>query len=212
MLLVDGTSLIERNLNYLARNEIDKIVINLYYKAEPLENFIKSLAVAEEIEICFSYEDELLGPGGGIKHALHFFDDKPFFAFNSDSFFEDSNDQNSCLTQLEAAWNPELMPTLLLTIEKQKAFGYYSAGDFDINEAGQLNQNNSTRRLIFTGASVMDYKIFEHYSERILQLSPTIYQALMKKNKLYGTIYQGKWYHIGDTRSYQEYTQLKTKI
>ena len=208
MLVVNAISLIERNLIYLVHNSIEKVVINLYYKADKLQEFVQSLAISKEIEICFSKEHELLGPGGGIKNALHFFNQKPFFVLNSDSFFEDTDKNNSCLTQLESKWNSDLMSTLLLTVKKQDAFGYYAKGDFDINEAGQLNQNNEVRDFIFSGASIMDYRAFEQYPETILQLSPTMYQALMKSDELYGVVYQGKWYHIGDIRSYQEYQGL----
>lgn len=79
MLLVHGTSLIERHLNYLYQHNIEKVVINTHYKGDILESFVKALPLYKKIEIHFSHEDELLGTAGGVKNALKFFGKDPFF-------------------------------------------------------------------------------------------------------------------------------------
>ena len=89
MIQVDDMSLIERIIRYLKSNGIKKIVVNSCYKAEILERFILSLEIVKDLEIIFSREEELLGSGGGIKNALPFFNNEPFFIFNSDSIFVD---------------------------------------------------------------------------------------------------------------------------
>ncbi len=147
MIQVDGISLIERTLAYLQQHGIEKIVINTYYKAEVLENFIFSLEITKKIEIIFSRESELLGTGGGIKNALHFFENKPFFILNSDSIFIDNNKNNSSFYQLEAKWNLfSDARMLLLLIDKEKSFGYWDKGDFDLGEDNRLNQNNEIKQ------------------------------------------------------------------
>ncbi len=204
MLIVEGISLIERALLYLKRNNINKVVINTHYKAEIFEEFVMSLPIAAELEIFFSREEILLGTGGGIKHALPLLGKEPFFVINSDAVFIDSKDKLTSFMQLQENWQSKIMPMMMLLARKNKAFGYWSKGDFDINEHNQLNQDQEIREFINPGLSVMDYRLFADYQEEVLQFSPTIYQDLIQKHKLYGSIYEGNWYHIGDTKAYYE--------
>lgn len=210
MLMVEDISLIERSLLYLKKNHINKVVINTYYKASLLEGFIRSLAINAELDILFSREDELLGTGGGIKNALSILGKEAFFVLNSDAIFVDDNLGDSSFIQLQKAWNPTFIPMMLLLTSKDKAFGYWSKGDFNINNKRQLDQKNEIRPFINTGLSIMDYRLFDRYSDRILQLFPTIGQDLMQNNQLYGCVYNGDWYHIGDVKAYDEKPVIKS--
>ena len=204
MLIVEGMSLIERALLYLKQNNINKVVINTYYKAEIFEDFVRSLPIAKELDLAFSREKILLGTGGGIKHALTLLGKEPFFVLNSDAVFIDRKNKPTSFIQLQKNWQPEFMPMMMLLARKNKAFGYWGKGDFDINGLGELNQEQEIREFINPGLAVMDYRLFADYQEEILQFFPTIYKDLMKKHKLYGSIYEGNWYHIGDSKAYYE--------
>lgn len=205
MLLVDGVSLIERHLKYLYKNGITKVVINTFYKAEVLEDFINKLPISADLNIFFSRESELLGTGGGVKNALPILGKDPFFVINNDAVFIDDDVGNSSLQQLEQNWKPKEMFVLVLLADKNRAFGYWGKGDFDINEQGLLTLNKEGGKFIHAGIRIMDYRAFENYSDKILQLFPTIYINLIDQNKLYGVIYKGKWFHIGDARAYETY-------
>ena len=209
MLVVDGMSLIERHLHYFFKNNIHKVVINTYYKAEIFEEFIRSLPIFAKLEILFSREGELLGTAGGVKNALSLLKKDPFFIVNSDAMFVDKDLSNPSFAQLESAWNPNIMPMLMLLAKKEKAFGYWGAGDFDQNEFGQLDQNNAVRSFINPGMYLTDYRLFSDYPDKILQFYPRVMQDLMAANKLYGQLYDGDWVHIGDAEAYYQYKDLK---
>lgn len=204
MLMVDGISLIERHLRYLHKNNIHKVVINLFYKGEILKNFVNSLPIASKLDIHFTQEDELLGTAGGVKNALSVLGKDPFFVINNDAIFIDDNN-NSALTQLERGWKQDIMPIIILLAEKDRSFGYYGKGDFDSNDQNQLTLNKEDGNFIYAGMSIMDYKAFDGYKEKILQFMPTIYQNLITEFKLYGCVYQGQWLHIGDMKAYETY-------
>lgn len=206
MVKVDGLSLIEHHLNYLDRNKIYKLVINSFYKAEILERFILSLPISKKFEIYFSREEELLGTAGGVKNALRFLGHEPFLIINNDSIFVD---EKPAIKLLEFSWNPEVMPMLILLCRKEDAFGYWSKGDFDKNDQGQLNQDNSLREFINIGMYVTDYRLFNNYNEAKLEFYPRVMKDLMEQNQLYGVVYQGKWFHIGDLEAYNQYTDMK---
>ncbi len=204
MLKVSGVSLIERHLNYLVQNNIKKVVINTYYKGEILEEFVKSLPVFKKLEIHFSRETELLGTAGGVKNALEFLEKDPFFVINSDAIYLDDNLNFPSFKQLEQQWRPDDMLALILLARKNRAFGYYGKGDFDLNNKMQLSFNKESGEFIHIGMTIMDYRIFENYSDKILEFYPTIYMDLILQSKLYGHIYQGQWLHIGDLKAYNE--------
>ena len=204
MLEVSGTSLIERHLNYLYQNNIKKVVINTYYKGEILEEFVKSLPVFLKLEIHFSRETELLGTAGGVKNALEFLGKDPFFVINSDAIYLDDDLNFSSFKQLEEQWRPDDMSALILLARKNRAFGYYGKGDFDLNNQMQLSLNKEGGEFIYIGMTIMDYRIFGNYQDTILEFYPTIYMDLISQSKLYGHIYQGQWLHIGDLQAYNE--------
>ena len=209
MLLVDGVSLIERHLNYLHKNNIHKVVINTYYQAEIFEKFVSSLPVFQKLQVYFSRENELLGTAGGVKNALHFLGKEPFFVINSDAIYLDDDPNFSSFTQLENNWQPDSMAILVLLANKNRAFGYYGKGDFDINQQNQISLNKESGEFIYAGMKIADYRIFENYPDKILQFYPTLYQDFMSKGKLYGCSYKGEWLHIGDTKAYNTYEPLK---
>lgn len=207
MLLVQGTSLIERHLNYLHRHKIEKVVINTFYKGDLLENFVKSLPIYNSLNIHFSHEDELLGTAGGVKNALKFFGKDPFFVINSDAIYLDDDSAPPSLSQLEANWYPDDMMALILLAKKDNSFGYYGKGDFDLNNKKQLSLNKEAGEFIHAGMTILDYRIFEKYSEKTLEFYP-IYQDLISQGKLFGCVYQGKWLHIGSLKAYNEMPDL----
>lgn len=207
MLVVDGVSLIERHLIYLHKNDIKKIVINTYYKAEILESFVKSLDISKQLEIYFSREEELLGTAGGVKNALKVLGKEAFFIVNSDAIYIDDNPSNSSFAQMEEFWDEEKMSMLILVSKKESTFGYNGKGDFNINENNQLLRNQEYRELVYIGMSITDYRIFENYPSKILQF-PELYKNMIVLGKLYGCLYKGKWLHIGDKKAFIEAPKL----
>ncbi|MGB4191190.1 MAG: nucleotidyltransferase family protein [Rickettsiales bacterium] len=204
MLLVDGVSLIQRHLQYLYKNNIHKVVINSFYKAEIFENFVKSLEITSKLDLHFSREDELLGTAGGVKNALKILGNEPFFVINSDALYIDDDATNSSFIQLENNWKDDSC-ILTLLAKKDRAFGYWGKGDFDLNHKNQITLNKEDGQFIHAGMQLMNYKVFENYPEKILQFYPTIYSDFIAKGKLLGFIYQGKWLHIGDVKAYETY-------
>ena len=208
MVVVDGMSLIERHMHYLIKNKIKKLVINTFYKAEILEKFITSIDIYKEFDqVLFSRENELLGTAGGVKNALKLLGNKPFFVINNDCIFID---KGNTFLQLESEWDPDITPMRILITKKENSFGYWLKGDFDIDALGRLDQNNEIREYINPGMYVMDYRLFDKYKEQKLDFYHNMFKDLMKENNLYGSIYNGNWFHIGDLKAYEIYTSNKS--
>ncbi len=82
---VNGVTLLERNLKYLAAQGVTDFIVNVHHFAGRVEEFLKSngnfglnVAISDERNL-------LLETGGGLRHASWFFDDgKPFVVYNVD--------------------------------------------------------------------------------------------------------------------------------
>lgn len=86
MALINGRPFLEYQLNYLESWGINRVILSVGYKSEIISNHFKDKYKSIEIE--YSYEDEPLGTGGGIKKAFEKVKGQYAFVFNGDTFFD----------------------------------------------------------------------------------------------------------------------------
>ena len=190
-------TLIEKIINKLEIKSFEKIVINIFY----LKNKIKKkLSNKFKTKIYYSDEKILLNTGGGIKNAIKILKAKEFFAINSDIIWEEKT--NSPFDQLNKFWNKDKMDALLLLYPKKK-----NRGDYSINKSNRIIIDKNSPKYIFTGIQILKSKIFIKKKEKIFPLFP-IYEQLIEKKRLFGLVYDGKWFHIGILESLKEYKKM----
>ncbi|HNB80461.1 MAG TPA: nucleotidyltransferase family protein [Chitinophagaceae bacterium] len=82
---VNGKSLLQRNIDYLAAFGINEIVINVHHHAEQIITFIEQIKTPN-VRFCISDErTELLETGGGLLKASSFLNGtEPFVMMNTD--------------------------------------------------------------------------------------------------------------------------------
>jgi len=108
LLQVNGKPLLEHVLTKLSDLELERVVINVWYLGEMIEDYVRQHRNKFNFEIHISHEEELLGTGGGLKKALPLIGQAPFLLLNSDSLWE--GDLQSFLStaaktdQQEATW------------------------------------------------------------------------------------------------------------
>ena len=120
-----------------------------------------------------------------------------------EGMYVDDDIKHSAFSQLEENWRLNNMSMLILLATKNRVFGYYGKGDFNMNEHKQLVLDKENGEFIHIGMTITDYRIFKNHPEKVLQFQ-NIYQNFMLKDEIYGYIYQGQWLHIGDIRAYNE--------
>ncbi len=84
LLPLNGTTLIDHQLRYLAKNNITNVAINLHHLGEKIRDHVGDGA-RFGLEIYYSEEPQILGTGGGIKKAARFFGRSPFVVLNADT-------------------------------------------------------------------------------------------------------------------------------
>jgi len=82
--IVNGKSLLQRNIEYLQHFGIREVVVNVHHFAGQIVDAIEihkgwgsNVRISDE-------SDEVLETGGGLKKASWFFDSNPFFVMNAD--------------------------------------------------------------------------------------------------------------------------------
>ena len=197
LIKIGGETLIEKMIKKLEIKGFKKVVINIFY----LKNKIKKeLTNKFKIKIHYSEEKILLNTGGGIKNAIKILKVKEFFVINSDIIWEEKTD--SPFDQLNKFWNKDKMDALLLLYPKKKKIG-----DYNINKSNRIISNKNKPKYIFTGIQILKSKIFLKKKEKIFHLS-SIYEQLIEKKRLFGLVYNGKWFHIGTLESLKEYEKM----
>jgi len=138
-----GKPLIDYAIDALIAAGVEKIVVNVHYKAAQLvEHLGRSPQRAPRIVI--SHEEIRLETGGGVANALADLGDEPFFVLNSDSIL--CGNPGTALKLLGADWRDDVMDACLLVCPKAQARGFDGAGDFFIEDGGKLRRALSLLR------------------------------------------------------------------
>lgn len=202
MVMVNGNSLIGHIIDHLYNYGIRKIVITCFYKAELLQDHVKDYATRyPALEIVFVVEDELHEVWGSIYKSLNFLDNKPFFLVNGDSYW--INKEHNLLASIEEKWQQMSMNAILMLSPIKNTLGYDGNGDFALGPNQEiLYQNINQRPYVYIGIQIID----PHFISNISLKKDTIFGIYkgLSYNLVYGTIYDGYWFHIGTPQSIEE--------
>ena len=182
MIPVAGRALIDHALA-LTKGFTHKVV-NLHYKGAMLEHHLEGQSVR------FSWErEQILDTGGGLRHAVPLLGNGPVATLNTDAVWTGPNP----LDVLCAAWNPDQMDALLLTIPTNRAVGRIGPGDFTLTNQGRLIRKGTQ---VYTGAQIIK-------TERLADISQTAFSLNLLWNMfdvdgtLFGVEHPGGWCDVG---------------
>lgn len=165
---IQNIPLLELIIRKLIATGVSEIIINTHHLPEQIVHFIlKNHSFGIHIE--FSHESEILGTGGGLKKASHFFDDnRPFFLYNVDIL---STINLSRMYQ----YHLENKTLVTLALQQRETSRYFIVDDAN-NICGHEDLDNrrtrlrrepsgSSRLMAFCGIHVISTKIFDYIEE-----------------------------------------------
>ena len=168
--LVNGKSLLERNLAYLKSFGIREVLVNVHHFAEQIRHAIivndgwgSNISISDESE-------EVLETGGGLKKAASFFDEGSFVLMNVD-----------ILTDLDLkkmiSFHQEKRPLATIAITNRKSSRYFL---FDKNDrlCGWRNTKNGEEKI-----SIPDLLLTEKAFSGIHIISPEIFPLIHQQGK-----------------------------
>ena len=191
---IAGLPIIDYTIEALQQVGVQDIVVNTCYKAEVIE---AHLSARTQPNIIISPEDTRLETGGGIKKALHHFNDEPFYIINGDALWQDAKpSHNGALTQLASLWDAEKMDVLLLCIDCNNFEAKEINGDYTISDNGRAKRRlDKTGSHMFTGLRICHPRIFEGCPEGAFSFLELMDKA-EANGRLYAGAYDGQWHHI----------------
>jgi NDP-sugar pyrophosphorylase family protein len=84
---IGGKPLLERHLEFLQRQGIERVVINAHHLAQQVQAFVE--AYAGRLEIVCLVEEHLLGTAGGVRNALPHLEPGPFVVLYGDVLIDE---------------------------------------------------------------------------------------------------------------------------
>ncbi|RIY01072.1 nucleotidyltransferase family protein [Aureimonas flava] len=198
---IRGKALIDYGLDALARNGVERVVVNVHYMADLMRAHLRK---RRDMEVVVSDEsDRLLESGGGIVRALPVLGDDPFYLVNSDTFWIDGYRDN--LDLLADLWNPEAADMSLLIAEMRQATGYEGRGDFTMDREGRLQRvaERDMSPFIYAGAGILKPEIFRDLPEETFSLN-RVFDRSIEAERLFGVRLDGLWITVGTPRAIAE--------
>jgi len=196
LLSVGSTTLIEHNLESLAKAGIKEVVINVCYRAQQIMHHVGD-GKRFGMDITYSYEpdERLMGTGGGIFQALPFLGNAPFLVLSSDVWtdypFAQLLDQPNGDGHLILVENPDYNPD----------------GDYCLLETGQLSTELSPK-LTYASFAMVHPRLFQNCQAGYYSIIPLLEEA-MTRNTVTGEFYPGQWYNVGTA---EELAKLQSAI
>jgi N-acetyl-alpha-D-muramate 1-phosphate uridylyltransferase len=189
---INGRSLLDHALDRLAIVGVERVVVNVHYKAPMV---IAQLARRDHPRIEISHEAELLDTGGGLARALPLLDEV-FFVVNSDVFWLDG--KHPALQRLAATFDPERTDVVLLLQRTATAVGYEGKGDYLIDPSRTPHRRGTCEvaPFLFAGIQLLHRRAFAGISDRVFS-SVRLFDHAETTGRLRAVVHDGEWYHVG---------------
>lgn len=187
---VSGVSLLDRTVDMGRSANLSPIVVNAHYLADQIQAHVQGLDIAVQIE-----HPDILDTGGGLKAALGHFPDSEVVTSNSDAIWVGPNPVETAL----AAWNPQRMDALLVTVSPENAIGRSQPGDFGVDESGQISRGGAA---IYGGIQIIKKSVVECFPGSAFSLN-SVWDVIIASGRAYATTYPGKWADVGTPEGIQ---------
>jgi len=205
-----GVTLLERAVWKLKQAGVEELIVNAHHFADQMVDFISQHDFGLPIRISLE-KDRLLDTGGGLKHAMHFFGNEPFFAYNVD-IISDIDLQKMyrfhCgqkATATLAVRNRETQRYLLFD-ENFQLCGKENIATNEKNLIPNISQNTYLQRFAFSGIHVISSEIFLFMPAKEVFSITELYLSAAQSQKIIGFLHnEGRWADMGKVEAVLNY-------
>jgi MurNAc alpha-1-phosphate uridylyltransferase len=189
---IAGRTLLDHAIDRLAQIGVERVVVNLHYKAEMLA---AHLTRRDHPRIALSREEELLETGGGVKRALPLLDPL-FFALNADVLWLDG--VGNVLSRLAHYFDGKKMDAALVMQRTVHAVGYEGHGDYFLDPLGTPRRRGEREvaPYIYAGIQILHRRLFDGIGDSVFSLK-RLYDRAEDAGRLGAIIHDGEWFHVG---------------
>lgn len=219
LLPVGNVELLKIILYQLKRIGIDEVIINTYYLADKMEEFIKVINLNPYAfpEVYIHYENKLSGSAGAIMKCKDFFDDKQRFLVVSGDILTERYTFEKTIQQYDGAAN---VCSVIVSKEDVSKFGVIVADKTGLVKEFQEKPEPSKAKstLINAGIYSFDFEIFSYIQQAqnanktdICDLAKDVFPLILSDEALYTHTVHTYWNDIGSIESYAQ-AQLDAKV
>jgi MurNAc alpha-1-phosphate uridylyltransferase len=201
MVKVGGKSLIDWTLDQLAVAGVPRAVVNIHHHAPMLA---AHLSHRQTPAILISDETErLLDTGGGVAKALPLLGEDAFLVFNCDAVIRDG--ATPMLARMANAWNEIDLDVLMLVHPRATAHGFDGAGDFFVDDGGQMTRRGTAAEApyVYAGAYIIHPRILADEPVEPFSMNK-IWDRAIAAGRMKALIHDGAWYHVGTPQAATE--------
>lgn len=203
LLPLGGQTLLERTLRNAAIAGVTDIHMSLYFRVDQFKEHIAQLQAndtqLQALSITVTEEEELLGTGGSVMHALKEFRNEPFFLLQSNIIWDEA--QSPLLSRMAAQFDPEAMDALAAILPIGKAPFYHGRGDYFYDAQTHLlryNYNEQEAPYVAAAVRLIQPSLFDRAPDGAFPFRTVLAQA-QETNRLSGIVHDGDWWAI-DTK------------
>lgn len=192
---VAGTTLLDHVLDQLRAAGVGRIVVNVHYLANQIEDHLA--AHAADFEVAVSDERSLLrDTGGGLIKALPLIGADPFYCVNADNWWIDEG--GNALVDMARAWDDAQMDVLMLVVPFAQAGNTQGIGDFDMDADGRLSREEPRRQrpFVWTGIQLLSQRIVADPPAEVFSTN-VFWDRAIAAGRCFGMIHAGQWFDVG---------------
>lgn len=193
--------LIYWSLDLAQKYGFEKVVINIHYQPDQMIESINNYKhnFKPNFDILFSFEEERLDTGGGLKKAAKFFDNEMVFTLNTDTILFPKSNPFEMLENM-AILNTDMV---MLLQPANKVIGDQLPPQFDLDPSKNIINNPETNKYIFTGLQIIKLDLVTNYPEDIFSNS-VFHHSLVGTGKIKGIVNEGNWCHANTPEGYND--------
>ncbi len=188
----------------LKKSGVSNVVMNLFHLSEEMESFFKKKRFFN-LNYTFTYENPILGTGGGVKNAAHLFGEKTFVLANCD-FVSNIDIKKFILKHFEKKAKASMV--LIQDETRQHLYSKVGVNDRELLVSlPKLQTRQVHQHGIFTGIHILDPEVLNHIEAKPCGINDTLYPYLMKNHpeSVCGFIEPSAfWYDTGDIPAFLE--------
>lgn len=209
---VGGKPMLQHILERLKAAGVTSVVINLFHLGDQIRDFLARDSFG--LEVAFSPEPELLGTGGGIKHAKALLKDAPFFIVHNSDVYSDlsltelvaQHQQTRALATLAVMDRPSNRPLVFDSSGRLCGWENVERGTGEV-----FGSDPMPMQLAFSGIQVVSTDIFNYMEDEQGEFSSiTVYlkAAQARQNILAYRMDSAYWLDMGTPSKLAELRQL----
>jgi N-acetyl-alpha-D-muramate 1-phosphate uridylyltransferase len=192
---VAGVKLIDHVLDHLRAAGVQKLVVNVHYLADQMEQHLR--AAASDFALTVSDERAVLrDTGGGLMQARDIISSDPFLCINADNWW--TNSATNALTSFGEAWDDATMDVLMLVVPTARANNTQGHGDFHMDKAGRLSRRipPAAAPYVWTGIQILSKRILVDPPSDVFSTN-IFWDRAIAKGRCHGVVHDGSWFDVG---------------